>query len=35
MKILLTWFRINSFQAIPDKFQFIILGKKTKFGQIS
>ena len=28
MKILLTWFRINSFQAIPDKFQFIILGKK-------
>ena len=35
MKIILTWFRINSFQAIPDKFQFIILGKKTKFGQIS
>ena len=28
MKIILTWFRINSFQAIPDKFQFIILGKK-------
>ena len=27
-KILLTWFRINSLQANPGKFQFIILGKK-------
>ena len=36
MKVLLKWFRINSFQANPGKFQFMILGKKkTKFGQIN
>ena len=35
MKILLKWFRINSLQANPGKFQFMILGKKTKFGQIN
>ena len=29
MKILLTWFRINSLQANPGKFQFMILGKKN------
>ena len=28
-KILLKWFRINSLQANPGKFQFMILGKKT------
>ena len=27
MKILLKWFRINSLQANPGKFQFMILGK--------
>ena len=27
MKILLKWFRINSLQANPGKFQIIILGK--------
>ena len=30
MKILLTWFRINSLQADPGKFQFIILGKEKR-----
>ena len=30
MKILLTWFRINFFQANPGKFQFMILGKKKR-----
>ena len=30
MKILLTWFRINSLQANPGKFQFMILGKKKR-----
>ena len=35
MKILLKWFRMNSLQANPGKFQFMILGKKTKFGQIN
>ena len=30
MKILLTWFRINSLQANPGKFQFMILGKKEQ-----
>ena len=30
LKILLRWFRINSLQANPDKFQFIILGKKKR-----
>ena len=30
MKILLKWFRINSLQANPGKFQFIILGKKNR-----
>ena len=35
MKILLKWFRINSLQANPGTFQFMILGKKTKFGQIN
>ena len=34
MKGLLKWFRINSLQANPGKFQFMILGKKTKSGQI-
>ena len=28
LKILLKWFRINSLQANPGKFQFMILGKK-------
>ena len=28
MRILLKWFRINSLQANPGKFQFMILGKK-------
>ena len=32
---ILKWFRINSLQANPGKFQFMILGKKTKFGQIN
>ena len=27
MKILLKWFRINSLQANPGKFQIMILGK--------
>ena len=30
MKILLKWFRINSLQANPGKFQFMILGKKER-----
>ena len=30
LKILLKWFRINSLQANPGKFQFIILGKKNR-----
>ena len=30
MKILLKWFRINSLQANPGKFQFMILGKKNR-----
>ena len=30
VKILLKWFRINSFKANPGKFQFMILGKKNK-----
>ena len=30
LKILLKWFRINSLQANPGKFQFIILGKKKR-----
>ena len=30
LKILLKWFRINSLKANPGKFQFIILGKKTR-----
>ena len=30
MKILLKWFRINSLQANPGKFQFMILGKKNE-----
>ena len=30
MKILLTWFRINSLQANLGKFQFMILGKKKR-----
>ena len=29
MKVLLKWFRINSLQANPGKFQFMILRKKT------
>ena len=28
LKILLKWFRINSLQTNPGKFQFMILGKK-------
>ena len=28
LRILLKWFRINSLQANPGKFQFMILGKK-------
>ena len=36
VKILLKWFRINSLQANPGTFQFMILGKKkTKFSQIN
>ena len=30
LKILLKWFRINSLQANPGKFQFIVLGKKKR-----
>ena len=30
VKILLKWFRINSLQANPGKFQFMILGKKKR-----
>ena len=30
MKILLKWFRINSLQANPGKFQIRILGKKNE-----
>ena len=30
LKILLKWFRINSLQANPSKFQFMILGKKKR-----
>ena len=30
MKILLTWFRINSLRTNPGKFQFMILGKKKR-----
>ena len=30
LKILLKWFRINSLQANPGKFQFMILGKKKR-----
>ena len=30
VKILLKWFRINSLQANPGKFQFMILGKKKQ-----
>ena len=30
MKILLKWFRVNSLKANPDKFQFMILGKKKR-----
>ena len=30
VKILLKWFRINSLQANPGKFQFMILGNKNK-----
>ena len=30
IKILLKWFRINSLQANPGKFQFMILGKKKR-----
>ena len=30
MKILLKWFRINSLQANPSKFQFMILGQKKR-----
>ena len=30
LKILLKWFRINSLQANPCKFQFMILGKKKR-----
>ena len=30
LKILLNWFRINSLQANPGKFQFMILGKKKR-----
>ena len=30
MKILLKWFRINSLQANPGKFQFMILGEKIE-----
>ena len=30
LEILLKWFRINSLQANPGKFQFMILGKKKR-----
>ena len=30
LRILLKWFRINSLQANPSKFQFMILGKKKR-----
>ena len=30
LKILLKWFRINSLQANPGKFQFMILGKRKR-----
>ena len=30
LKILIKWFRINSLQANPGKFQFMILGKKKR-----
>ena len=30
LNILLKWFRINSLQANPGKFQFMILGKKKR-----
>ena len=30
MKILLTWFRMNSLQANPGRFQFVVLGKKKR-----
>ena len=30
LKILLKWFRINSLQANPGKFKFMILGKKKR-----
>ena len=30
LKILLKWFRINSLQANPGKFQFMILGNKKR-----
>ena len=30
LKILLKWFRINSLEANPGKFQFMILGKKKR-----
>ena len=30
MKILLKWLRINSLQANPVKFQFMIIGKKKR-----
>ena len=30
LKILLKWFRINSLQANPGKFPFMILGKKKR-----
>ena len=30
MKILLTWFRMNSLQANPSRFQFAVLGKKKR-----
>ena len=28
IKIILKWFRINSLKANPEKFQFMILGKR-------
>ena len=31
MKNLLYWFKINSLKANPEKFQFMILGKKKRF----
>ena len=30
MRNLLYWFKINSIQANPEKFQFMILGKKNR-----